>query len=535
MENWLIEKFTLEFIINNFDKAEQLSNEDLHAFFISTIEEKSEEKPYNLIDGKAEIDITGVLTNRPNFAAFLFGGGNRIYQGIRNAVVQADEDEEVKEIVLNITSPGGQVAGLFDTAKIIADAKKPVTAMVNEYAYSAAYALASQADKIILNNDAAQVGSIGIVQQFFVDDEIKMITSTDAPKKAPDVSTKKGENVVKAQLDKLHEKFAGLVANGRTKATGETFSTNRVNNDFGEGGVVIAEDALKAGMIDGIEQFTVLNPGGDGASGAYKITVEDSGNLDEFLAVVTGFDDQAEIIDETWDQAAADKVVRKHTGSTDKPDNSGSKTKQYRDYFSWYDTKQKDLFGGYKLQIATVKNGNKVINIRAVRNALARLPQTKGIPASEQDRIRVTLRKYVDKNQKQKKGEGKKMDLQTLKSEHPELHNQITQEAVNKGIEAGVKQERDRVEAHLKMAEGSGALVFALDCIVNGTPLSDQSVQAEYMSYAMKHKELDDQAGDNAEENDTEDTATGDEETSVDTMVDKVLSYSKKKGQTKTA
>lgn len=534
MENWLIDKFTLELIINNFNKAEQLSHEDLHAFFISTIEPDNEEKPYTLIDGKAEIDIVGTLTNRPNFAAFLFGGGNRIYQGIRNSIIKADEDEEVKEIILNITSPGGQVAGLFDTAKVIADAKKPVTAMVNEYAYSAAYALASQADKIILNNDAAQVGSIGIVQQFFIDDEIKLITSTDAPNKAPDVNTKKGENVVKAQLDKLHEKFAGLVANGRAKATGESFSINRVNNDFGEGGVVIAEEAMKVGMVDGIEQFTVLNSGDDGSS-SYRFSAEDSGNLNEFFAVVTVYDDQSEIIDETWDQSAADKIVRRHTGSTDKPNNTGSKTKQYRDYFSWYDTKQADIFGGYKLQIATVKGGNKVINIRAVRNALARLPQTKGIPASEQERIRVTLRKYVDKNQKQKKGEGKKMDLQTLKSEHPELHKQITQEAFNKGIDAGVEQERDRVEAHLKMAEGSGALVFALDCIVKGKKLSEQSVHAEYMSHALKHRDLETQAEDNAEENDTEDTANDDGEAAETGLFNRVMEVSKKAGQPETA
>jgi len=288
-------------------------------------------------------------------------------------------------------------------------------------------------------------------------------------------------------------------------------------------------------MIDGIEQFTVLNPGGDGAKALNNISMKEIPVGENII--IMGFDEKSEIIDEPWNKTAAETVIKNYTQSNEKPNNSilNLRTGQYKDYFVWYDTKNQESFNGYKFQIATVKNGNKVINIRAVKDCLAELTKTKEISEAAKSNIRNTLMKYVDKNQKQKKGDGKKMDLKTLKSEHPELHNQITQEAFNKGIEAGVVQERDRVNAHLKMAEGSGALVFALDCIVKGTPLSDQSVQAEYMSHAMKKTDLETQAEDNAEENDTEDTATGDDEGAVDTMVDKVLSFSKKKGQTETA
>lgn len=65
---------------------------------------------------------------------------------------------------LEIDSFGGEVAGVFDLADTIRKARtaKPVWAFVAEHAFSAGYALASQADRIVLPRTGA-VGSIGIV------------------------------------------------------------------------------------------------------------------------------------------------------------------------------------------------------------------------------------------------------------------------------------------------------------------------------------------------------------------------------------
>ena len=70
----------------------------------------------------------------------------------------------VRGIALEIDSFGGEVAGVFDLADAIraARASKPVWALVAEHAFSAGYALASQADRIILPRTGA-VGSIGVV------------------------------------------------------------------------------------------------------------------------------------------------------------------------------------------------------------------------------------------------------------------------------------------------------------------------------------------------------------------------------------
>ena len=70
----------------------------------------------------------------------------------------------MRGIALEIDSFGGEVAGVFDLADAIraARAAKPVWAFVAEHAFSAGYALASQADRIIVPRTGA-VGSIGVV------------------------------------------------------------------------------------------------------------------------------------------------------------------------------------------------------------------------------------------------------------------------------------------------------------------------------------------------------------------------------------
>lgn len=194
----------------------------------------------------AEIAIQGAITQRPSFLAMLFGGGNVTYPDIISALAQADQNPAVSRAVLKIDSPGGQLAGLFDTVAAIQSFSKPLQAVVSSQAASAAYALASQADEIIATNRAAMFGSIGIVAGFEVDPSVVQITSTAAPKKRPDPTTPEGQAVIREELDALHEIFADAIATGR----GTDIET--VNTRFGQGAVLLAADAQSRGMIDAI-------------------------------------------------------------------------------------------------------------------------------------------------------------------------------------------------------------------------------------------------------------------------------------------
>ena len=76
----------------------------------------------------------------------------------------ARDDPEVKAILLDIDSPGGESGGVFDLADRIRAATlvKPVWAVANDMAFSAAYALASAAQKVYVSRTGG-VGSIGVI------------------------------------------------------------------------------------------------------------------------------------------------------------------------------------------------------------------------------------------------------------------------------------------------------------------------------------------------------------------------------------
>jgi ClpP class serine protease len=192
----------------------------------------------------AEIAITGAITNAPNMFAFLFGGGNTTYPDIIAALAVAEQDPEVETITLAIDSPGGTISGLFDALAAIENTTKPTRAVVSNLAASAAYAIAAQTDEIVAGNRAARFGSVGIVVSGFVDADAVAITSTDAPKKAPDISTEEGRAVVREELDAMHEIFVESIAAGR----GTTI--DQVNADFGQGATLLAAEAQARGMID---------------------------------------------------------------------------------------------------------------------------------------------------------------------------------------------------------------------------------------------------------------------------------------------
>ena len=118
--------------------------------------------PYPVVDGIAVIEIAGVLIHRGGWIGQ--SSGQTSYEGITAQIEAAASDPAVRGLALEIDSFGGEVAGVFDLADRIRAIRgaKPVWAFVAEHAFSAGYALASQADRILLPRTGA-LGSIGVV------------------------------------------------------------------------------------------------------------------------------------------------------------------------------------------------------------------------------------------------------------------------------------------------------------------------------------------------------------------------------------
>ncbi|HUC17787.1 MAG TPA: S49 family peptidase, partial [Acetobacteraceae bacterium] len=117
---------------------------------------------YDLVAGVAVIPVCGTLVQR--LGTLRPFSGMTGYDGIRQNFLAALADGKAGAIMLDIDSPGGEVAGCFDLADTIwrARGSKPVWAVVNEMACSAAYALASATDRITVPRTGV-VGSVGVI------------------------------------------------------------------------------------------------------------------------------------------------------------------------------------------------------------------------------------------------------------------------------------------------------------------------------------------------------------------------------------
>lgn len=120
------------------------------------------ETPYDLCQGVAVIDVSGTLVQKSSYLRPY--SGMLGYNAIRHNFLAALNDKGVKAIALSIDSPGGEVAGCFDMADLIYESRsiKPTIAILNESAYSAAYALASACEQITVPRTGG-TGSVGVI------------------------------------------------------------------------------------------------------------------------------------------------------------------------------------------------------------------------------------------------------------------------------------------------------------------------------------------------------------------------------------
>lgn len=121
---------------------------------------REQSKPFAFANGIAIIPVHGTLINR--FGGFY--GSVTGYNFIRTQFNAAMADDDVKAIVFDHNSYGGEAAGCFELSAEIAAGrgKKPMLAMIDSNCYSASYALATAADKIAMIPSAG-VGSVGVV------------------------------------------------------------------------------------------------------------------------------------------------------------------------------------------------------------------------------------------------------------------------------------------------------------------------------------------------------------------------------------
>lgn len=118
------------------------------------------DKPFAYANGIAVIPIHGTLLNRFNSSWGYVTG----YNFIRWQLNAALDDDDVETIVLDVNSPGGEVAGCLELSNTIFEAReiKPILAVVDSLMASAALVLGSAATKVYIT-PSGKAGSAGVI------------------------------------------------------------------------------------------------------------------------------------------------------------------------------------------------------------------------------------------------------------------------------------------------------------------------------------------------------------------------------------
>lgn len=207
---------------------------------------------YRVKNGIGIIGIYGPLMHRLMAADFP-SGGPTTYTDIRRAFDMALQDDGVTSIILDIDSPGGEVNGCFDLADHIFQARgvKPVSAVVNESAYSAAYLLASAAERISIPRTGG-AGSIGVIAthaDFSQAEEAEgiKVTHVFAGARKADFSphaplTGEALTILQGMVEDTYTLFVETVARNRGMSIKSVLAT--------EAGLYIGKKAVSAGLAD---------------------------------------------------------------------------------------------------------------------------------------------------------------------------------------------------------------------------------------------------------------------------------------------
>ncbi|MFM0256093.1 signal peptide peptidase SppA [Paraburkholderia sediminicola] len=204
----------------------------------------------------AVIPVHGAIVQRASQINICDGGTST--QQISAALADASADDTVSQILLDIDSPGGSVYGVQELAAEIQQAKKPVIAVANSLAASAAYWIGCAANEFYVT-PGGEVGSIGVWQAHqdwskAMEEEGVSITLISAGKFKVEGNPyqpldAEAQSFMQSRVDDYYAAFTKGVAKGRK------VGIDQVRNGMGQGRVLGADQAMSERMVDGVATF----------------------------------------------------------------------------------------------------------------------------------------------------------------------------------------------------------------------------------------------------------------------------------------
>lgn len=215
---------------------------------------------FQIVEGVAIIPIIGTLVHRGGWMDA--ASGLLSYQVLRDQLISAAENPNVKSILLEIDSGGGEVQGNFELASLIRqinDEFKPVVAIANGSAFSGAFSLGVSAGEFFVT-ETGGVGSVGvIIQHVDVSKNNEMrgikITNIVAGERKAELSpdfplSKEGKDMLQKEVNRIGDMFVKLVADMRGISENSVRAT--------EASLLFGMESVSIGFVDGIISFDSL-------------------------------------------------------------------------------------------------------------------------------------------------------------------------------------------------------------------------------------------------------------------------------------
>jgi len=224
-------------------------------------------RDYQLVDEVAVIGVQGVLLKKGSWLSAMSGCTS--YQSLQQQIEAAIGDDRVGAILLDIDSPGGETCGCFELSDFIYGIRgeEPIYAVANDTALSAAYAIASAADKIFVTRMGA-VGSVGVyalhAEQSGFDKQtgMKYTYIHHGAKKVdgnPHEPLSDGATAdLQAEIDRQGRVFIETVARNRGVGSGRIEAT-QAGLLWGDGALTLFADEIGT-VEDALNQLRAMNP-----------------------------------------------------------------------------------------------------------------------------------------------------------------------------------------------------------------------------------------------------------------------------------
>ena len=259
---WAIREGTLDIIVSVMRMRQAgitLTREEVQARLGAASPDRQAQVPRaGQMGSVAVLPLYGVIC--PKMSAFSMISGGTSLEVFLSRFRAFRDDPSVSAIVIDCDTPGGSTFGLEETWTEIYEARdtKPIKAVVNPSCASAGLWLSSAAEEIICT-PSGEYGSLGVFcvhedwskanelmglkPTYISAGQYKVEGNPDAPISDEAVAYQQ------TQVNSVYDDFVKAVAKGRKQ------STAKVKADYGQGRMLLARDALAAGMVDRLDTF----------------------------------------------------------------------------------------------------------------------------------------------------------------------------------------------------------------------------------------------------------------------------------------